>query len=58
MGKLLTPIKLKNKYDHEIVCCKDITDVVNDKDYVFIKVYKESNPERVYLVNREAFNVV
>lgn len=58
MGKLLTPVRLENMYDHDIVLCNDISDTINRDNYVFIKVYKENNPERTFLVNREAFNII
>lgn len=51
-------IKLKNIYTGEVVFCKDITDTSIGSDYVFIKVFKEDNPNRLYLVNREAFIIL
>lgn len=52
--------KLKNLYTGEIVCTDNIVPERVDKysGIEFIRVYKESNPERKYLVNRLAYEVV
>ncbi len=48
-------VKLKNRYNGEIVYCKDINDVIAEGTYTFIKVYKEELPDRIYLVNKDAY---
>jgi hypothetical protein len=54
----MKPVKLKNRYNGEIVYCKDIKDIVQDSSYTFIKVYKPELPERIYLVNKDAYEVL
>jgi hypothetical protein len=53
-------VKLRNKYTHDIVFCKDYDDVQTDvaKDMKFIRVYTEKDPQRTYLANREAFEIL
>jgi len=51
-------VKLKNRYNGEIVYCKDINDVTAEGTYTFIKVYKEEVPDRIYLVNKDAYVLV
>jgi hypothetical protein len=51
-------VKLQNRYNGEIVYCKDINDVSAEGNYKFIKVYKEQLPERIYLVNKDAYVLV
>jgi hypothetical protein len=51
-------VKLKNRYNGEIVYCKDINDVTAEGTYTFIKVYKEELPDRIYLVNKDAYVLV
>jgi hypothetical protein len=51
----MKPVKLKNRYNGEIVYCKDIKDIVQDRLYTFIKVYKPELPGRIYLVNKDAY---
>jgi ABC-type enterochelin transport system substrate-binding protein len=48
-------LKLKNIYTSDIVYCKDLKDITEGDDKVFIKVFREENPERIFLVNRDAF---
>jgi hypothetical protein len=48
-------VKLKNRYNGEIVYCKDINDVTAEGNYTFIKVFKEELPDRIYLVNKDAY---
>jgi hypothetical protein len=50
--------ELRNRYSNEIVYCKNIDDIVVDTHYTFIKVFKKELPERTYLVNREAYEVL
>lgn len=51
-------VKLKNRYHNDIVYCKDINDVVDKGEYVFYKVFTKENPNRIYLVNKEAFDII
>ena len=51
-------LKLKNVYTGEIVLCKDLKDITEGDGKVFVKVFKEENPNRTFLVNREAFTVL
>ena len=51
-------VKLQNRYNGEIVYCKDINDVSVEGAYNFIKVYKEELPGRIYLVNKDAYVLV
>lgn len=51
-------LKLKNIYTGEIVFCKDLNDITEGDGKIFIRVYKEENTERTFLVNREAFTVL
>jgi hypothetical protein len=48
-------MKLKNLYSGEIVFTENFNEVRKMNDMEFIEVYKESNPQRKYLVNRNAF---
>ncbi len=51
-------IKLKNIYTGEIVLCNDINETVKADDKVFIKVFKEENLNRTFLVNLAAFKAI
>lgn len=51
-------VKLENRYTGEIVYCRNLDKITTSGDMVFIRVYKQENPEREYLVNRAAFEVV
>lgn len=51
-------LKLKNIFTGEVVFCKDINDTTEGQDYTFIKVWREENPQRIFLVNREAFTIL
>jgi hypothetical protein len=48
-------MKLKNLYSGEIVFTENFNDIRKMNDMEFIEVYKEDNPQRKYLVNRNAF---
>ena len=54
------PVRLRNKYSHDIVFCKDYNDVSRDvsKNMEFIRVYDERDPRRTYLANKEAFEIL
>ena len=51
-------VKLKNLYSGEIVFTENYNDIRKMNDMEFIEVFKEENPQRKYLVNRNAFNPV
>ena len=51
-------IKLKNRYNNDIVYTKNYNDVVVEKGMTFIRVFDERNPERIYLVNKDAFLIL
>jgi hypothetical protein len=53
-----TVVKLKNIFSNEIVYCLDINNVKESDGIKFIRVYKEENPKRTFLVNKDAFKVV
>jgi len=48
-------MKLKNLYTGEIVFTENINDVRKVNEMEFIEVFNEQNPQRKYLVNRNAF---
>jgi len=51
-------VKLKNRYTGEIVYTKDLNDVTFSDGIVFVKVFNDKQPNRIYLANREAFEKV
>ena len=51
-------VKLKNIYTGDIVFCSDLNDTKEGDGKVFVKVFKEENPQRIFLVNREAFIIL
>jgi hypothetical protein len=51
-------VRLKNLYTGEIVFTDNYNEVVDKDEIEFIYVYKEENPNRKYLVNRKAFEVL
>jgi hypothetical protein len=51
-------MKLKNLYTGEIVFTENFDDIRKVNDLALIEVYKEENPKRKYLVNRNAFQPV
>lgn len=52
------PVKLKNIYNSEIVICDDMENYRMEGGIPFVRVYKENNPQRTFLVNLKAYNVV
>ncbi len=54
----MKPTKLKNIYTGDIVYCHNINETSLVDEKVFIKVYSEENPQRTFLVNKAAFNVI
>ena len=51
-------VKLVNKYTKEEVFTRDYDDVIREGANEFVRVFTQSNPQRTYLVNRTAFEVV
>lgn len=51
-------LKLKNKYNGDIVFTKNYNEFKEESGIKFIQVYTQTNPNRVYLVNREAFDII
>ena len=51
-------VRLKNKYTNDIVFTKNLKDVYTQGGMDFIRVYNEKNPERTYLANKEAFEIL
>jgi hypothetical protein len=52
-------LTLKNKYTGEFVYCRNAENILdNGKGYVFYRVYKKEAPDRIYLVNRDAYIIV
>jgi hypothetical protein len=49
---------LKNLYTGEVVHTENFKEVSKVGEYNMISVYKPENPERKYLVNREAFKIL
>lgn len=50
--------KLQNRYTGEIVYCRNLSETVTSGEMIFIRVFTEENPQREYLVNKDAFNVI
>jgi|APGre2960657404_1045060.scaffolds.fasta_scaffold877253_1 hypothetical protein len=57
MEKQKQPVRLKNLYSNEIVYCNNVNETVSDNNYVFIRVFSKENPQRIYLVNKAAYEV-
>ena len=52
-------LKLKNRYTGEFVYCRKPEDVLNNGNgYYFYRVFKKEAPDRIYLVNRDAYIIV
>ena len=50
---------LKNRYTGEFVYCRNPEDVLNHGNgYIFYRVFKKEAPDRIYLVNRDAYIIV
>lgn len=50
-------IRLINKYTKDVVYTRDYDNVIKEGMTEFIQVFSENNPQRTYLVNREAFTI-
>jgi len=51
-------VKLKNLYTNEIIYTENYDDYQEKDGLEFIKVFKEENPKRKYLVNRNAYQIL
>lgn len=51
-------VKLKNTFTGDIVYCDNMKEVQENDNMRFIKVYRQENPERTFLVNKDAFVVM
>ena len=51
-------VRLKNKYTGDIVYTKSYYTVDEQGGMKLIRVYNEKNPERTYMANKEAFEVL
>ena len=51
-------IRLKNRYTGSIVVTENYEKYTETNGVKFIRVHDESNPNRSYLVNREAFEII
>lgn len=51
------PAKLINKYTQEEVYTRNYDDVIREGSNEFIRVFSHSNPQRTWLVNKNAFRV-
>ena len=50
-------VKLKNIFNGEVVFCSDLNDITETNGVKFIRVFKDENPDRTFLVNKEAFEI-
>lgn len=53
----MKPVKLINNYTKEEVYTRDYDDIMREGNNEFIRVFQLSNPNRTYLVNRQAFSI-
>ena len=58
MDKKVKVLKLKNLYSAEIVYAENYDDIRKEGNYEFILVYHAENPERKFLVNRQAYEIL
>ncbi len=56
--KVSKDVELKNKYTGDIVCTRKLNEVTDVNGINFIRVYSKDNPERTYLVNSDAYEVI
>lgn len=47
--------KLKNLFSGDIVYCDNLKEIQKNDNIEFIKVYRQENPQRTFLVNKDAF---
>jgi hypothetical protein len=53
-----TVIKLKNKYTGDIFCTYNLDDITEVNGIKFVRVFHEKHPQRTFLVNRDAFDIL
>ena len=58
MDKKVNLVKLKNRYSSEIVFAENYDEVRKEGNYNFILVHHAENPNRKFLVNRDAYEIV
>lgn len=58
MDKKVNLVKLKNRYSSEIVFSESYDEVRKEGNYNFIVVYHAESPNRKFLVNRDAYEIV
>ena len=51
-------MKLKNRYNGDVVFCDNIKEIREESGVKFVLVYNSTNPNRKYLVNLDAFEIV
>ena len=54
----MNAVKLKNIYTGEVVFCSNLNETTESDGKVFVRVFKEDNTQRTFLVNREAFIIL
>jgi hypothetical protein len=50
--------KLKNKYTGDIFCTNDFNEIAEQNGIKFVRVFHENHPDRTFLVNRDAFEIL
>jgi len=50
--------KLKNRYTGEILYTKNINETIINGETTFIKVFREGNPQREFLMNKDSFEIL
>lgn len=53
--RTITAVKLKNIYNGEEVFCENLNETYETDGITFIKVFRDNNPARKFLVNKAAF---
>ncbi len=53
-----TVIRLKNKYTGDIFYTHNLDDIIEVNGIKFVRVFHENRPERTFLVNRDAFDIL
>lgn len=50
--------KLKNRYTGEILYTKNINETIINGETTFIKVFREGNSQREFLMNKDSFEIL
>ena len=58
MNNKVKLVKLKNRYSSEVVFTENYDEVRKEGNYNFILVFHADNPNRKFLVNRDAYEIV